>query len=256
MRPLISEFSYGYALTEQLVSLNRSRIKVAPVFPSLYKEGKDGYGYDVSIQWGSIPVFLQFKLSDYMTGRSNSEEIKQGLFKGSFYRMHLRSRKHSRQHDLLLKLEKKKTHVYYVTPLFYTLEELNDYYVNNQIIANSTFITPHSIGMIKDDDNHHISFQEAGKPFYIFSEPRELGRLPSFETFFERINLRLESIILENIWQETTEDMLEILLEYQIINEQNRGLIIEIISNRSSIQKVAYLAQAFFESQLFIVSVS
>ncbi|MBG1267855.1 hypothetical protein [Nostoc sp. WHI] len=254
MRPLISEFSYGYALTEQLVSLNRSRIKVAPVFPSLYKEGKDGYGYDVSIQWSSIPVFLQFKLSDYMTGRSNSEEIKQGLFKGSFYRMHLRSRKHSKQHDLLLELENKKTHVYYVTPLFYKLEELNHYYANNQILENSTFITPHSIGMIKDDDNHHISFQEPGKPFYIFSEPRQLGILPSFQVLFERTNLIREGGYSGDIWEDTFENMLEILPNYRIVNEEDIVFLRETISNKTSIEKLAYLAQAFFYCQLFIVS--
>jgi hypothetical protein len=75
MRPLISEFSYGYALTEEIVSYHRHKMKVAPVFPSLYKEGKDGYGYDVSIDVLGIPIFLQFKLSDYMKGRKKLKKL-------------------------------------------------------------------------------------------------------------------------------------------------------------------------------------
>jgi len=201
---------------------------------------------------GRIPVFLQFKLSDYMIRCSNSEEIQQGLFKGSFYRMHLRSRKHSKQHDLLLELEKTNQHVYYVTPLFYKPEELNEYYVKNQIINKSTGFTPHSIGMISDDDNHHISFQQPGKPFYIFSEPRELGILLSWEDLIEGITLRGERSFSETIWQDTIEDMYRILLVHQIINGQYLAFLRERISNRSSIQKLAYLAQAFFECQLFI----
>jgi len=37
-----SEFSYGYAITEELATLNKAKIVAAPRFPSLYEEGKEG----------------------------------------------------------------------------------------------------------------------------------------------------------------------------------------------------------------------
>ena len=40
MKPNISEFSYGYALTDELVHSPGSHLVGAPVFPSLYQEGQ------------------------------------------------------------------------------------------------------------------------------------------------------------------------------------------------------------------------
>ena len=53
MRSQISEFSYGYALTEKLVNRTGDLIGAAPLFPSLREEGKAGNGYDVT----HIPPF-------------------------------------------------------------------------------------------------------------------------------------------------------------------------------------------------------
>ena len=57
MKPNISEFSYGYALTSELVRLFGIKGVGAPVFPSLKEEGS--VGYDVQVP--GLPLFLQFK---------------------------------------------------------------------------------------------------------------------------------------------------------------------------------------------------
>ncbi len=72
MKARFSEFGYGYTVTEELVRAVR-RIKPsvpAPFFPSLYKEGQSGFGYDMRLR--GVPVFLQFKLSEYMKGTGAS----------------------------------------------------------------------------------------------------------------------------------------------------------------------------------------
>ena len=64
MDPDISEFSFGYALTQEIVTLTNARGLGCPLFPSLRAEGE--LGYNVSIpRWG-VPLFLQFKLSHSM----------------------------------------------------------------------------------------------------------------------------------------------------------------------------------------------
>ncbi len=68
MKPDISEFSYAYALVEDLIVWQKTSLTAAPIFPSLIKEGRSGGGYDVRLDRPSIPLFLQFRLSDYMTG--------------------------------------------------------------------------------------------------------------------------------------------------------------------------------------------
>ncbi|WP_439868978.1 hypothetical protein [Pseudomonas syringae] len=71
MKPEMSEFSYGFAFTNELIHAPDSHVVAAPEFPSLQKEGKPSGGYDVKIPFGS-PLFLQFKLSHFMA-RTNSE---------------------------------------------------------------------------------------------------------------------------------------------------------------------------------------
>jgi len=75
MKPDISEFSYGYVVTEALVRGFGTDISAAPVFPSLVAEGREGGGYDVRIEISGIPLFLQFKLSDYMK-RNRANEVR------------------------------------------------------------------------------------------------------------------------------------------------------------------------------------
>lgn len=69
MHPDFSEFSYGYAVTEELATKNNARVIAAPRFPSFYEEGRKG-GYDVKAPLIGKPVFLQFKLSDYLERRN------------------------------------------------------------------------------------------------------------------------------------------------------------------------------------------
>jgi hypothetical protein len=66
MNPDFSEFSYGYAVTEELVASLKATVVAAPIFPSLYEEGKKGGGYDVKIPLSGKPIFLQFKLSNHL----------------------------------------------------------------------------------------------------------------------------------------------------------------------------------------------
>jgi hypothetical protein len=66
MTPNISEFSYGYALTNDLMRRYSLNSEGAPRFPSLRQEGQTGGGYDVELP--RIALFLQFKLSRYMKG--------------------------------------------------------------------------------------------------------------------------------------------------------------------------------------------
>jgi hypothetical protein len=50
METRLTEFSYGYCVTEELANGMGPVLKAAPYFPSLLAEGKPGGGFDVRIQ--------------------------------------------------------------------------------------------------------------------------------------------------------------------------------------------------------------
>ncbi|MBI2166502.1 MAG: hypothetical protein HYU29_08915 [Chloroflexi bacterium] len=67
----ISEFSYGYALTSELIALFSLKPVGAPEFATQNAEGKKGGGWDVKLS--GLPVYLQFKRADHIVRQSAQE---------------------------------------------------------------------------------------------------------------------------------------------------------------------------------------
>jgi hypothetical protein len=91
--------------------------------------------------------------------------------------MYIRERRSSRQHELLLDLERNNQgSVYYCAPAFHTLAHLNVHYRNRSIARYSRFVKPSDLPAVNDDDEHWLSFREAvGGPVAMFSpEGREI----------------------------------------------------------------------------------
>lgn len=171
MRPMLSEFSYGYALTQELTRPATSAgLTGAPVFPSLYAEGQSGGGWDVMIPFPVVPLFLQFKLSHYMARGTAAEW---SLFGAPYFRMHLRPSRFSNQHRMLLTLEAGGSAVFYAAPLFHTTEELNEAYLSRTVILRSAFFTPSAIGNLPDPQDHHVAFNDTAA--YFCSKPRTIS---------------------------------------------------------------------------------
>lgn len=182
MKPEMSEFSYGYALTSELVHYMGNNVAAAPVFPSLYAEGQKGGGYDVKIPNYGTPVFLQFKLSHFMDHANCKENDTIGR---RYYRWHLHPLKRSDQHNLLLELESGGNTVFYAAPKFHETAELNDYYLNNEIISRSAFFKPSDIGLL-DDDEHYVVFNDR-QAYRCSDEPKE-AKLHSLTAYIESLH--------------------------------------------------------------------
>jgi hypothetical protein len=163
----ISEFSYGYALTSELMALFLLKPVGAPEFPTQNAEGKMGGGWDVKLP--GAPVYLQFKRAARMIRRSAQET---GAFESlPFFRMHLHRRDQSDQHQLLLDLESKGNVVAYAAPGFSEADELNEAYSRDLVAARSIFIRPAAIGPLSDDRRHWIAFQTTPPIAFRCSEP-------------------------------------------------------------------------------------
>lgn len=179
MIPLISEFSYGFALTNEIAGL--TQLNAAPIFPSLLEEGKEGGGYDVHLDLPGLPVFLQFKRSEYMV-RNTAREIKfvrefcrnNGLrnrFSAPIYRFPITDAKKSKQHRMLLDLESTENLVAYAAPNFWNERGINQAWLNNEVLARSKFVTPSEIGYLPSG-HHAVAWNRYTS--YICSEPRKL----------------------------------------------------------------------------------
>lgn len=259
MNPDFSEFSYGYAVTEELVASLKASIVGAPIFPSLYEEGKIG-GYDVKIPLIGKPVFLQFKLSSYLE-RNNSKEHRNGTLAVPYYRMHLRPKKHSDQHQLLFDLECAGESVFYIAPEFHLPSELNEFYLNKSVIENSAAFSPKDIGEL-DDEEHYVVFKRGTPIGYICSDnPLEIQKTyltKRIENLLEQRDINTRKLDEEGL-RTISEKMIKILKEQSRSSSKHERKkpfdidgIRRIISNRPIAESVGYIARTFFDAELFI----
>jgi hypothetical protein len=176
--PEISEFSYGFALTNEIVGWEE--LRAAPVFPSLVEEGRAGGGYDVKLDRPGAPLYLQFKRSEFMVGRSSREYRRVRHLGGSlslpFYRFPITEAGKSDQHEMLLELDRSPNLVFYVAPRFHRTREINDAWAASEVAGRSIFISPNEVGIL-DGGRHTVAFDATSR--WICSEPREINALTS-----------------------------------------------------------------------------
>jgi hypothetical protein len=185
-----SEFTYGYALTDNLVNGALAGVGGVPLFPSLREEGRAGGGYDVEIPARPVPLFLQFKVPQVMRRRSDwtpEEPVVAERFGVPYYRMHLRARRHSRQHDALLAHEAAGRLVFYAAPRFHRGDDLNRLYVEKRVHRDSVFVRPGAIGPLPDDEPHHLAYEPRGRVGVLRSDPRVIDGAVDADAFEEAV---------------------------------------------------------------------
>ena len=158
MKAEFSEFSYGFALAFEIMNVLYPTASGAPFFPSLQREAS--LGYDINFTAAGWPLFLQFKLADYMTRRAKYSR----LYNGPFYRVAVHRRKDSDQHNLLKSLATREPEVYYVAPAFRRQRDFNRLFVNDEVFTNTVFIPLDVLPLLTDDDQHYITFDASSIP--------------------------------------------------------------------------------------------
>lgn len=258
MHPDISEFSYGYALTETLISAIPGGLRAAPVFPSLIDEGRVGGGYDVHLPFTGFPLFLQFKLSHRMV-RDTAIEAQLKILTPPFYRMHLRPMKHSQQHPMLLALEATGASVYYVAPYFHTPAELNDAYIRRQVVQRSIFMTPATIGALPDYDEHHIAFKR-GSPTYLCSDDPKILREQEIGEEQFKIDLLTGFEKREHLepteksarkWADRLEEIVKDRSSYIEWIDADK---LSMLRDRNPLARFSYFARTFFGCNVILIA--
>jgi len=174
MRSLISEFSYGFALTHEFVQA-LGTLSAAPIFPSLVDEGATGGGYDVHLDKPGLPIYIQFKRSECLTLKTG-REVKAGSgISTPYYRFAVTASADSEQHKMLLGWDVAPNEVFYAAPMFYTKAAFDEAYKAGEIRQRSFFVRPRVIGRFSDTKAHHVSFD--GRKCVVMSEFKEIEAL-------------------------------------------------------------------------------
>lgn len=255
MKPEMSEFSYGYAYTSELVPSLGSSVIAAPEFPSLQQEGKPGGGYDVKIDHG-YPLFLQFKLSHHLA-RTNSKEYP--LMGGAYYRWHMHARRHSSQHDLLLDLESKGNEVFYVAPAFHQTAELNAHYLAGSVVNTSVVFRPSDIGALPDDEEHYVVFNDRPLAYRCSDDPVEVKcRMMKDWIVTDRRQRKPRPLDQEGVIQ-IADEIADVLRQsrkrfpsggHKSIDPDD---VVRAIQSRPTLETLGFLSRTVLDSELLII---
>jgi len=157
---------------------------------------------------------------------------------------------------MLLDLESTGQEVYYAAPIFHKPEELNAAFMSSAVRARSIWLRPSDIGPLPDNEEHHVSF-EPGSPWTLFSRPIPLDA----KRVFGDVVARLHSTVRERGETELSQDSLERLARLisdiaekrREISEQQKAVTRDTLRGIAPLQRIAYYASIFLESQLYIV---
>lgn len=261
MKAAFSEFSYGYALIDELVNWHGVPLQAAPILPSLYAEGRIGGGYDVMLDSPGVPLFIQFKVPEYLD-HGNSSEFRAGLMTLPYYRMSITPRAVSNQHQLLLDLEALNNEVRYASPIFHTQAELNDKYFLGRIWEDSLWMAPSTIGALPDDDEHVVVYQ-SNTVHHFCSEPRVLDAksdgqelLTSLEKRLSQASSDVTDVLVEKLFLQMRSLVGDKLLEPRDIyfNPRSRFLRMSRFRRYRVLSALSFYATQYFGCQLFWVS--
>jgi hypothetical protein len=180
-----TEFSFGFAFTENLIRSRRRAPDGAPYFPNLIQEAR--LGYDVRLEFNGRPIFYQFKLPELMV-RQNAKELSDpNLVAGGltlpFFRMPLMKTTISDQHNTLVRLELQGLgSVQYASPNFQDVRAFNTAFSGCRVHAESILIAPSVIGQINDGDQHHYVYNTGAAAGWFCSEPKKVPYLTGGES--------------------------------------------------------------------------
>ena len=190
MRSQFTEFSYGFAFTHGLIT-DLPGVTAAPRFPSLVIEGRTGY--DVALVYPGLPIFFQYKLSDYLMRRHAKYW---DYYNAPYYRFDITPRRRSKQHNLLKQLADSEEDVFYAAPLFSTTSEFDQSFLSNRVATNSLLASVRNLPFLGDDEDHHVTFTGPYNPRWHTEQWNLEGKLLegefSSELNYARIRQRFE----------------------------------------------------------------
>ncbi|MBK8313958.1 MAG: hypothetical protein IPL01_07990 [Acidobacteria bacterium] len=250
MKRKVSEFSYGFVLTHELVNSCGFLPTDLPRTASGSGPGKSSGETESDAHPHGFPIFLQFKASEFMKRKNAGESKLVGL---PYFRFTLHRKTQSNMHQLLIELEKRGNAVFYATPRIHETVNLNSAFFDKQIVASSLFVSPSGIGELPDNDAHRVVFSSSGEEVYLCPAPRRLKSVIHGGSFTEA----LDEVIASHESEELSDDFYHRLAAEMVsIVSPNRRIFDELSRGKLEMNAATfanYLAKTLFDCELLII---
>ncbi len=248
MKRKVSEFSYGFVLTHELVNAYGYLPTDSP--RSSRRKSKKEAADSADNTARGYPLFLQFKASEYMKRRNAGESKLVGL---PYFRFALHRKTQSNQHQLLIELEKRGNAVFYATPKIHEAVNLNSAFFDHQVVALSLFVRPAEIGELPDNQSHRVVFSSRADDVYFCSQPRRLDRAIHGHLFAGAVQQAVSELepqsLDDEFFHQLANDMVSLVSpNHRIFDELSKGKV-----EMGAATFANYLARTLFDCDLLII---
>ncbi|WXJ89181.1 hypothetical protein MTKAM_07530 [Moorella thermoacetica] len=235
MRAEFSEFQYAYGCTRELEDgtsfINPLGI---PFFPTQVEEATRGY--DVLFRGAVAPVFIQYKLAEYISNRRGKEWP---YFRRPYFRFGIYPNSRSGQHNLLVDLSAEEPFVFYCAPTFIYRYSYLRAYIDRKITLKSVFVPCKGLPYINDTERHYIVYSLNSTKGYWCSEPQIINLIHGWE------NLAALYHKNENTFDKISRVILR-LEQFFKINPEKDISIHKANENNAIILRIKYIAAFSF----------
>lgn len=238
MKLEITDISYITALTYELVDRYGFQTLGAPTYPSLRKEAI----YRTDPGRPAVPLFLQYKLGEYIVGAAASLKDFWGI---PYYRFLIQPRNKYSHHELLQNLESMDYLVYYTAPEIHTISEFYNCLTQQAMLDNSSFWSPQVIGELSGNQRHRLCHKHDAQIGILEPGNRKIPHAIKGEMLLDEIKDKFEANRFEDFDNDRLirlgDQMLENYLEV-FHKPRERRLIEDIRQGRERIDARDYLS--------------
>lgn len=198
MKSEFSETQFAFGVVHEI--LNRHPNSWSIFFPTQRKE--NDCGYDVKLNHEVTPVYVQFKVAEYLN-RSNARQ--KDTIGVPYFRFKIWPVSQSPQHNQLVHLAQKGNNVFYIAPKFYTQKDFESYFFNQKLLDYVLFSPCERLREIYGNENHCVIYNEKStegimcsksKPFHGYSYLQMLKNIDGHQ-YYRNIDECIMKIITE-----------------------------------------------------------
>lgn len=183
MKCKFSEAQFQFNILHEIVNkLSSDKGWNMPIIPSLAKE--NDLGYDCKLDSSFKVLFFQFKIPEKLT-RKNAKYW--SYFSGPYYKFKIWPDLLTPQHNKLIELANsdKRYNVFYCSPSFIDVDELQLFYHKKEIAKNSIFVPCKNLSKINGKDKHDICYTINPRKIVMHSDIYEVNGMDYNEFIME-----------------------------------------------------------------------
>lgn len=243
-----NEREFEFCFNAEFVRKNSAALIGTPIIPSQRMENVLGYDVEFRIQNGrfSRSLFLQHKVSSYAQHRRGRNADIWNCYFGPYFRFPIERLDRTRQHNLLVELAERGEDVFYCAPVFVGLDNLQNCFVQDNVIDNSRFFDPKDMGKVTDFEKHHVSYDPTGSFGFFHTEPKKLEKTVSWKTLKEETTER-------HVDLRYAEQLIEVLYSAVITVFDAAVTVPDKVKEGGTILTISYVLRRYFDVEWLIL---